>query len=117
MTKKLLSQLVAFSYEKNTLNSKNVNKIVSYLNRSDLKQYIKGLKMHEKKINVFIDVPTNDINDKDKFSKIFPNKKIVFGIDNSLMLGARILDNDMLYEINLKNTLNNIILHIEKDYD
>ena len=117
MTKKLLSQLIAFSYEKNTLNSKNVNKIVSYLNRSDLKQYIKGLKMHEKQISVFIDLSANNDEIKDKFAKIFPNKKIVLGVDPSLMLGVRILDNDKLYEMNLKSNLNRILSYIEEDYD
>jgi len=96
---------------------KIVNNIARHLNRKDLKQYIRGLKIQERKLSVFIDVPTRSSDIKYKFGKIFPDKKIVYGVDNSLMLGLRIIDDDMLFEINLKNTLDKILSYLEQNYD
>jgi len=117
MTIKLLKQLINYSYNNNLLNPKNVNRIAGLLNRSDLKQYIRAIKIQERKLSVFIDVPINNVSVKGKFKEIFPNKKIVWNIDPLLMLGAKITNDDMLFEMNLKNTLDKILLSIEQDYD
>lgn len=117
MTKKLLNQLIEYSYRDNIVSPENVNKVVGYLNRSDFKQYIKRLKMYEKKHSVFIDLPSDNYDLKGKFKEIFPNKKIVLGVDNTLMLGLRIIDDDMLFEMNLKSNLKRILSYIEEDYD
>ena len=99
------------------LNPKNVNSIAGLLKRKDLKQYIRAIKIQEKKLCVFIDIPTNYAGIKGKFNGIFPNKKISYRNDPTLMLGARITADDMLFEINLKNTLDKMLLFIEEDYD
>lgn len=117
MKKKLLNQLISYSYKKNIINSKHVGLITRYLNRSDLLRYIKGLKTYEKKVCIFIDAPTNNTDINDELRNFFPDKKIVLGTDNSLMLGARILADDMLFELNLKNTLERIRLSIKENYD
>lgn len=117
MSKKLLNKLIDYSYKKNILNVKNVNNIVKLLSRKGLKHYIEALKKKERKLTVFIDVPMNNLIFKDKFRKIFPNKKVVWSINPSLMLGTRIIDDDMLFEMNLKNTLDTIKASIEQNYD
>ncbi|MEK7517537.1 MAG: hypothetical protein AAB583_03225 [Patescibacteria group bacterium] len=117
MSKKFLKQLIKYSYKKNILNYENVSSVAKLLKRIDLKHYIEALKKQERKLSVFIDVPINDVNIKDKFRKIFPNKKVVWNIEPSLMLGTRIIDDDMLFEMNLKNTLDKIKDSIDKDYD
>lgn len=117
MTKKLLKQLINYSYKNNALIPKNVNSITGLLKRKDLKLYIRAIKIQEKKLSVFIDMPINNGDIKDKFNRIFPNKKISYRKDPTLMLGARITSDDMLYELNLKNTLDKILEFIEEDYD
>lgn len=117
MSKKLLKKLIDCSYKKNILIAKNVDNIVKLLKRVDLKHYIEALKKQERKLTVFIDVPIDDLKIKDKFRKIFPNKKIAWNIDTTLMLGTRIIDNDMLFELNLKNTLEKIKASIQENYD
>lgn len=117
MTIKLLKQLINYSYNNNLLNPKNVNRIAGLLNRSDLKQYIRAIKIQERKLNIFIDTPINNVDNKDKFNDIFPDKNITYRNDPTLMLGARVTADDMILDINLNNTLDNIIKFVEEDYD
>ncbi len=116
MNKKKINKLVLTSYSNNLLNKKKINKISTLLSRSDLKKYINGLKLFEKKKNIIISSPVNN-QDLRKFEKLFPNKKILFKKDPSLMLGVKIVDNDVVYEFTLKNSLAKIISHIEQNYD
>ncbi len=117
MSKKLVKKLVDYSYKDNKLSVENVESVAQLLDRSGLNLYIKALKGRERKLSVIIDVPINNISVKGKFKEIFPNKKIVWNIDPSLMLGARIIDDDMLFEMNLKNTLDKILSYMEQNYD
>lgn len=117
MTIKLLKQLIKYSYNNNMLNPKNVNRIANLLNRSDLKLYIRAIKIQERKLSVFIDTPMNNMKLKEKFKDTFPHKNIYFRNDPSLMLGARITADDMILDINLNNTLESIIKFVEEDYD
>lgn len=120
MEKKLLKQLISYSYIDNRLNVENVNKIVKLLkNRRDLfKRFVKGLKKREKSLTVFIDMPmVNFVEYKRTFEKIFSNKKIVWNVDPSLILGVRITEGDNVLEMSFRNTLRSIVSKIEEDYD
>lgn len=117
MSKKLVKKLIDYSYENNKLNSKNVESVARLLGRRDLNLYIKALKRRERKLSVFIDVPINNLSVKGKFKEIFPNKKITWDVDPSLMLGLRIINDDMLFEMNLKNTLDKIQSYMRENYD
>ena len=117
MSKKLVKKLVDYSYKDNKLNSKNVESVAQLLGRCDLNLYIKALKRQERKLSVFIDVPINNVSVKGKFKGIFPNKKIIWNIESSLMLGVRVIDDDMLFEMNLKNTLDKILSYMRENYD
>ena len=116
MNSKKIDKLVLVSYENNSLNQKKVNKISTFLSNSDLKKYINGLKLTEKKKSLIVSSPIND-SDLRKFEKLFPNKKILFKKDFSLMLGVEIVDNDIVYEFALKNSLDKILNYIEQNYD
>ncbi len=116
MKKKIIDKLVAQSYKKDSLDQKTINKISTLLSKPDLKRYINGLKLAEKKKSLIVSSPINN-QDLKKFQKLFPNKKIIFKKDPSLMLGVTIVDNDMVYEFTLKNTLNKIISYIQETYD
>lgn len=111
-----IDKLVLASYSNNLLNKKTVEKISTLLSKSDLKQYINELKLTEKKKSLIISSPINN-EDLKKFERLFPNKKILFKKDPSLMLGVRIVDNDIVYEFTLKNSLYKILNYIEQNYD
>lgn len=116
MNSKIIDKLVLESYSNNFLNQRKVNRIAGLISKSDLKKYINALKLTEKKKTLIISSPINN-NDYKKFEKIFPNKKIIFKKDPSLMLGVKIVDNDTIYEFTLKNYLDKITSYIEQNYD
>lgn len=116
MDKKKIEKLIEVSYNEGYLDQKKVNRITSLISKTDLKKYINGLKLVENKKNLIISSPI-DNHDLRKFEKFFPHKKIIFKKDPSLMLGVRIVDNDIVYEFTLKNSLDRIINYIEQNYD
>lgn len=107
MNKKYIHQLVKASYTKDTLDSKIVEKIASLLSRADLKQYIRGIKLTEKARTLSLVL----------VDKKFYNKSLVKGFkkhievveDPSLLLGAKVIDNDMVYDMSLKNKLDTFV--------
>jgi F0F1-type ATP synthase delta subunit len=116
MNSKKIDKLVAVSYKGNYLDQTQVNKIASLISRSDLKKYINGLELAEKKKSLLILSPVNN-QDVARFQKLFPHKKIVLKKDPSLMLGIKVVDNDIVYEFTLRNSLDKILNHIEQTYD
>lgn len=116
MNSKKMNKLIEASYKNNYLDQKIVNKIVSLISKRDLKGYINGLKLAEKKKNLIISGPINN-HDLKKFEKLFPRKKFIFKKDPSLMLGVSVVDNDIVYEFTLRNSLDKIINYIEQNYD
>ena len=116
MNKKQIKSLALASYNNDSLDNDRINSIVRKLTRSQLKQYITTLKNYENKRNVIITTPIAS-NYMQDFEKIFPDRNLIYKTDASLILGAKILNNDMIYEFSLKNSLNNIMSHITDDYD
>lgn len=117
MSRKKLKTIVTESYKDDILDFNKAYTIAGSLrSRNDLKQYINELKNYENKKNVTVTMPFS-INKAEVFEKLFPNKKIVYKIDPSVMLGVKIVNNDNVYEFNLKNMLQNIISYITKSYD
>jgi len=109
MTKNGIKKLAQISYTRGRLNNEKINRITKSLKRGDLKLYIKNLKAIDYRNRVTITVPDEQgLNEKIHFfSKIYPNKKLVFNIDSSLLTGIRIVDADNEYELSLKNYLEN----------
>ena len=118
MNKKQIKQLILESYKNDTLDPERVDEIVNILDRKELKEYIKVLKNWENKKSVVITMPYPPKNeDKYKFLTLFPDKKIVYNIDPSLLVGVKIKNDDLITEINLKDTLRNIVDYISQTYD
>lgn len=107
MRKNLIKKLAEQSYTKNDLDSAKITEVSKKLKREDLKFYIKNLKTLEAKRTVTVTLPSDEgINEiKSHFVKIYPDKKIVFSIDPSLITGIRVVDYDNEYELSLMNFL------------
>lgn len=109
MLKKQLKQLVQASYTKDTLDSAKVEKIAKLLSRHDLKEYIRLLKLSEKSRTISLVLPTAKIYNKSDFQGVFGSKKVVVEEDPSLLLGMKVVDNDLVYDLSLKNRLNKFV--------
>ncbi len=109
MTKNYIKKLALISYTRGRLDNEKISRITKSLKRGNLKVYIKNLKAIESRNRVTITVPDEQgLNEKRHYlSKIFPNKKLVFSIDSSLLTGIRIVDSDNEYELSLKSFLEN----------
>jgi F0F1-type ATP synthase delta subunit len=116
MNKAKIDYLVSQSYKRNDLDIAKTDAVRQMLNKSDFKEYINALKKKENKNNIIILSPV-DITDKKMFEEKFPNRKIIYRIDPSLIAGVKIIDNDIIYEMSLKSSLEGIIDSINKTYD
>lgn len=105
MTKRQITALVSASYINNKLDSKRVEKIATLLSRADLKLYVRGLKLAEKAMTISLVLPDAKLYNSNKkiWEDKFKNKKIVVQEDPSLLMGVKIVDNDMVYDMSLKN--------------
>ncbi len=116
MTKKQMKILVKASFNRDNLDSKKILRFAGKMKRSELREYIKYLKVKIAAKTVYIFVPNLEEIDSSKtkkqFSKFFPDKKIIFEEDPDLLLGLRIVDNDKIYDFNLKNSFENITSYI-----
>lgn len=117
MTKKQIRKLAEQSYK--ILDEEKAKQISSLLSRKDLKEYIRQLKFIEKQNEVIIALPSiNSYNKSDKFFEtLFAGKKVIYQEDRSLLLGAKITDNDIVYDINLKSKLEEAASYIQEDYE
>lgn len=118
MRKKIIKQIALKSYYGEELDEKTVDSIADRLNRHDLKLYIKELKNYEKKKNVYVSLPYPPSNkEKETVHLLFPKKKISYIIDPSLVVGVKITNNDLVTEMSLKHTLEDIMLYTSEEYD
>lgn len=104
-----MKQLVEASYTEGNLNLDSITKIADKLSRKDLKVYIKALKAYDDKHTLRVEsaYPLHE-SDTSALKQIFGNKKIRYSENDELLVGVRITDNDTVYNMNLKNTLERI---------
>ena len=116
MTKKQIRKLVTASYTKNNLDGKLVSKIANKLTRNELKTYLKLVKSSEQAKTVTLIAPklTDKVNLKKEMSRLFPEKNIQLKVDKSLIGGVKIIDNDLIYESNIKSTLEDLVSFIKQ---
>jgi F0F1-type ATP synthase delta subunit len=107
MKKSVIKKLALESYSKNELDRDKIAKITKNLKREDLRVYIKDLKILEAKKTVTITLPSEDglREIQNHFTKIYPDKKLIFAIDPSLLTGIKVVDYDNEYELSLKGFL------------
>ena len=117
MTKKQIKKLADFSFIKNNLDLKSVKKFVGKMKRSELREYLKYLKTKIAEKNIYVFAPNLENLDKIQlqkdFSKLFPNKKIVYKEDPELLLGLKVIDNDRIFDFNLKNSFDSMTNYIK----
>lgn len=118
MTKKELEAIILKSYTNNVLDETAAVAITNNLSRNDLKEYIKALKQYEKKRTVVITMalPTDE-KTKKEFEELFPDKQLDYEIDKELLLGVRIANDDLIYELSLKNAFDELVEHASQIHD
>lgn len=118
MNKKIISRLVDASYIENTFDEVKVHKIVSLLKRKELKLYIKALKQYEQEHTVIVEVPQgNEDAYKQLVKEIFSKKNVIYKVNPSLILGIKIIDNDIIYEMDLQSIFDDILTKMKQSYD
>lgn len=109
--------LATSSYTKNKLDKEKVAKVVKNLTKKELREYIRILKDIESKNTVIAYLPSlsqkSELLERE-LKKNFSDKKIEFREDNSLIAGIKIIDYDNVYNLNLKNAIDDMILFISK---
>ena len=105
MKRKLIKSIAKNSYTKNSLDNEKVNKFTKYFNRADLKVYIKDLKnINSEKIVTVTIANEEGIEELNTyFKRMYPNKKIVVNIDEDLINGVRVEEQNNEYEFSLKS--------------
>ncbi len=119
MTTKQIKKLAAQSFKDDNMDIKKIKRIIPHLRKRELKTYIKFIKKleNEKEVKVFTPVEMADKKIIDSITSIFPNKRVKYAVGPDIIAGIRIVDNDMVYEFNLKDSLENLIAHIKQSYD
>lgn len=115
MDNKLIKKLAKASYIDSRVDEKKVERIAPNLNRKQLKEYIKALKNLESKFTVYID-HSSELrgNIKKEIEELFPNKRAIFRKNEDLIMGIKITENDIVGNINLRNSLDQITKYFEK---
>ncbi len=118
MTQKDIRQLVEASYTKSRLDEKKVQKIAGFLSKAELKSYIRGLTLAEKKHKIYIALASKAIYNKKRkeLEELFAGKEVVFREDPSLLLGMKVVDDDMVYELSLSDRLNKLTREVQDNY-
>lgn len=115
MIKKELKQLVEISFEKAELNAATITRIANALTRSELKEYIRLLKLEIGRRTVTV---TNAIDlggeQKKELESLFSDKKVTYKTDPSLLLGTSIVNGDIVYNMNLKQQLHDLETYVSQ---
>ena len=107
MKKNVIKKLAEVSFKNDEVDQDKVKKIANLLKREDLKLYIKNLKIINDKRSVQVTIPGDEgfIEIKRYFTKLYPNKRVVFNIDPTLLTGVKVVDYDNIYELSLRGFL------------
>lgn len=112
MTKRQVKLLAKSSFLKNKLDSKRVLRISARMKRRELREYVRAIKAIEAENRITIFVPSLSQfkkSDIAELTKLYKGKEIIYKEDPTLMVGIKILNNDLVSDFNLKNSLENIV--------
>lgn len=88
------------------------------LKGGELREYIKYLKSQISASKVRVLVPDLEKIDEKKikknFERIFPDKKIFIEQNPELLLGIKVIDSDLIYDFNLKDSFENMTGYLEE---
>lgn len=115
MTKSELKQLIEISFEKAELNESVIKRIGAALTRSELKDYIRLLKLeiNRRSVTVSNALPLGT-DQKKEIEALFTDKKVTYKTDPKLLLGTRIVTGDIVYNMNLKQQLEDIETYVSQ---
>jgi len=108
VNKKTVKILARKSLKGDLVDEIKVKKLYPLLKREELKAYLRELKELVDKNTVYITLPSDEelSNDARKiFSKNFPGKNVKVSLDPSLIGGVRIKNYDMIYELSIRDQL------------
>ncbi len=111
MTRKQIKLLAENSFVKKNLDQKKVLKFTKEMRRKELREYLRAIKSIDSKNKVTIIVPSLSKfkkTDLSNLSKIYIGKEIIYKEDPSLLVGVKIINNDIVQDFNLKNSLESI---------
>lgn len=117
MDKKHIKRLVDLCFDKNGINEAKVLSVSHELQRSDLKKFIWEVKKRLAATTVRVVIPNEKVSTLSivkELKQMFPNKKIKIEIDPELMVGLRVVVDDLIYEYNLKDILKRISTHLSQ---
>lgn len=116
MNSKLIKKLARSCFDKEILDEVKVLKVAKYLNKKQLRTFIKNLTLINKEntVTVFVSSKKIEKSIKNQVGEIFKGKKIIVKEDKDLIAGIRIEDVDNTYELNLKNSIVNIVNYINE---
>lgn len=112
MTIKQIKLLAIKSFTRNELDPKKVKLFSSNMKRKDLRNYIREIKTIDDKNKVTFVAPALKNFKKTDVSallKHYKGKKIMYQEDPGLLVGIKVIDNDLIYDFNLKNSLENLV--------
>lgn len=112
MTTKQIKLLAIKSFARGNLDPKRVRLFSSKMKRRDLRNYIREIKTIDAKNKVTFIVPTLKTFKKADIAELlkqYKSKRIIYQEDPNLLVGIKILDNDMISDFNLKNSLENLV--------
>ncbi len=118
MSIKIIKQLANASYTGKDLDQAKASRVVKLLNRKELKEYLRLLKKQEQQNSIRVESAYSlDSEQMTLLQNLFPSKKMFYTRDASLLLGLRVIDNDIVYNFNLADSLKSIEKLIEENYD
>ncbi len=120
MTTKKIRKIAQNSFINGKLDKKVIAKVTRTFTRREFKTYVRALRIITKKRVVKVYVPnkrlvTREI--KNSLLNFFQEKELDFIEEPEILAGIRIVDNDMIYELNLRDSLENMINYLRKSYD
>ena len=113
-----IKKLAEQSFTTGNLDIKRIKRIIALLNKKQLKTFIKFLKKLENEKVLWVFTPMDKVENKitERIKSMFPGKKIEYVKDPSLIVGLRIVDEDMVYEFNLGDSLDSMVTYLKRSY-
>lgn len=115
MNKKDIEKLAEASYSNNKLNTEIVGKITANLRSREIKAYVKALKRHERSLSIYVESALELNNEyKQQIRQLFSDKNVLFIINEDLIFGIRITENDNEYNFDLRSSVSKITEYLYK---
>ncbi len=113
MTRKQVKLLAEKSFVRRKLDSKRVLSFTKLMKRKNLREYVRAIKAIDAKNKVTIVVPSlAKKGDLSSIARLYLDKEVIYEEYPTLMVGVKIIDNDLVHYFNLKNSLENIVENI-----